>query len=80
LDYFSDNDTRYLVEEISTDFKPITDAVITAILVTNKGIPSDGFWTLADIQNRSNGLNQYDFHKDELEKLSNSLKDYDCCD
>ncbi|ADG93699.1 hypothetical protein Arnit_2045 [Arcobacter nitrofigilis DSM 7299] len=80
LDYFSDNDTRYLVEEISSDFRPITNAVITAILVTNKGIPSDGFWTLADIQNRCNGLDQNDFHKNELEKLSSSLKDYDCCD
>lgn len=80
LDYFSDSDIRYLVEEISTDFKHITNAAITAILVTTEGIPSDGFWTLADIQNRCTGLEQKDFHEDELVTLSNYLKDYDCCD
>ena len=80
LDYFSDNDVRYLVEEISSDLKSITDAVITAILVTNKGIPSDGFWTLSDIKHRCKGFTKEDFHRNELTRLSTSLKDYDCCD
>lgn len=80
LDYFNDHDVRYLVEEISTDLKPFANAVITAILVTNKGIPSDGFWTLADIENRCKGFIQKDFHQDELSRLATSLKDYDCCE
>ena len=79
LDYFENNDIKYLVEEISTDLKRITNAVITAVLITNEGIPSDGFWTLADIKSRSKGLEKKVFHNQELEILYNELKDFDCC-
>ena len=81
LDYFLNNDIKYLIEEISTDFKRITNgAVLTAVLITKEGIPSDGFWTLADIANRSKGLDQKTFHQAELIRLSKSLKNFDCCD
>jgi len=79
IDYFKDNDIRYLIEEISTDFKIITNAIITAVLVTKDKIPSDGFWTLAGIEHRSKGLQQKSFHKQELEILYNDLQEFDCC-
>lgn len=80
LDYFENSDIRYLIEEISSDFQTVSpDAVLTAVLVKNTGLPGDGFWTLADVIKRNKETDQKAFHDEELRRLHANLQHFDCC-
>jgi len=79
LDYFNMNDIRFLIEEICHDFKSITQGhILSAVLVTNDGTSSSGFWNLGDVKRRLGTLNKEGFHKNELDQLEINLVNYDC--
>jgi len=79
LDYFKMTDMRFLIEEICRDFQNITKGhILSAMLVTKKQIPSDGFWDLVDIKRRIGTQSQKNFHNNELIQLQVNLKNYNC--
>jgi hypothetical protein len=79
LDYFDMTDIRFLIEEICRDFKSITQGhILSAVLVTNDGISSSGFWNLVDVKRRLETQCKEDFHKNELDQLKITLANYDC--
>ena len=79
LDYHNDADIKKLVEEISEDFKSITKgAILSAILITKDGKPSDGFWMLSDVKSRIGTQSKEDFHQKELMLLQNNLSNISC--
>ena len=79
LDYFDMSDVRFIIEEICTDFKPITNNhILSAILIKNNGISGSGFWDLGDIKRRIGTESKENFHKNELRQLKLSLSSYNC--